>query len=117
MSFERRQKARITRRVYRVRNKQESSVVPKVSVSRSLNHIYAQIIDKTEGKTLESFSSVQLSKAKGSKKEIARAVGLELAKRAKAKGIETVIFDRGQFRYHGRVKELSEGLREGGLKI
>lgn len=117
MGFERKQKDRIKRRVYRVRNKQKDSTLPKVSVHRSLSNIYAQIIDKHAGKTLESFSSIQLENATGSKKEIARAVGLELARRAKAKGIESVVFDRGQYLYHGRVKELSEGMREGGLKF
>jgi large subunit ribosomal protein L18 len=117
VGIEKKQRDRIKRRVFRVRNKQKDSPLPKVSVHRSLSNIYAQIIDKQAGKTLESFSSIQLTNATGTKKEIARAVGIELAKRAKAKGIEAVVFDRGQYLYHGRVKELSEGLREGGLKF
>ncbi|MCX5922245.1 MAG: 50S ribosomal protein L18 [Candidatus Dependentiae bacterium] len=117
MSFEKKQKARIKRRVLRVRSTLKQNIlVPKVSVFRSLKHIYAQIVDMTLGKTVASCSSLELD-ATGSKKEIARSVGLELAKRAKDQGISTVIFDRGRYLYHGRVQELSDGLREGGLKV
>lgn len=90
---------------------------PRVSVFRSLRHIYAQIIDDTEGKTLCSFSSLNLKEKKGSKKEIAYQVGKKLAEIALAKGIKKVVFDRGCYKYHGRVKSLAEGLREGGLEF
>lgn len=89
----------------------------RVSVFRSLNHIYAQIIDDSAGKTIASCSSIDLKKASGDKKAVAHIVGLELAKKAKEQGITAAVFDRGSFLYHGRVKSLAEGLREGGLKI
>jgi len=89
---------------------------PRLSVYRSLGQIYAQIIDDSEGKTLASSSSLKL-KVKGKKSEISKKVGLEIAKAAIAKGINTVVFDRGSFPYHGRVKALAEGAREGGLKF
>ena len=123
MGFERKEKERRNRRILRVRKKLKSSDLPKVSVFRSLNHIYAQLVDTAKGITIASCSSLTLKKSDsknkvtGSKKEIARSVGIELAKMAKEKGINAVIFDRGQFLYHGRVKEVSEGLREGGLQV
>lgn len=89
---------------------------PRVSVFRSLKQIYAQVIDDKKGVTLTSCSSLELA-AKGDKKEVAKEVGLELAKRAHERGVEKVRFDRGRFAYHGRVQALAEGLREGGLKI
>jgi large subunit ribosomal protein L18 len=106
-----------TRRTLRVRNRLKSNVeLPRISVFRSLNQIYAQVIDDAKHQTLISCSSMEI-KAKGDKKLIAKAVGVELAKRAREKGIETARFDRGSFLYHGRVKALAEGLREGGLKV
>ena len=105
------------RRAERVRARmREQGDSPRVSVYRSLKQIYAQVIDDTKGKTLASCSSKEL-KAKGDKKDLAKAVGLELAKRARTQGVESVRFDRGSFLYHGRVKALAEGLREGGLKV
>ncbi len=105
------------RRKLRVRNSLNiHSALPRVSVFRSLNQIYAQVIDDNGHKTVTSCSSIEL-KTKGDKKAAAKAVGLELAKRARDKGIEAARFDRGAFLYHGRVKALAEGLREGGLKI
>lgn len=89
----------------------------RVSVFRSLNHIYAQIIDDTAHKTVLSCSSLELKNIPGDKKSIARAVGLELAKRAQEKGLTAAVFDRGSFLYHGRVAALADGLREGGLNI
>ncbi len=89
----------------------------RVSVFRSLRHIYAQVIDDSIGKTLVSCSSLDLENLSGDKKAIAQAIGFELAKRAQNKGITTAVFDRGSFLYHGRVKALAEGLRDGGLKI
>lgn len=92
---------------------------PRLSVYRSNKEIYAQVIDDNEGKTLVSASSrdKELSKAKGTKTEIAALVGKALAEKAKKAGIEAVAFDRGGNLYHGRVKSLAEGAREGGLKF
>ncbi|HPE15731.1 MAG TPA: 50S ribosomal protein L18 [Oscillospiraceae bacterium] len=89
---------------------------PRLNVFRSEANIYAQIIDDTTGHTLATASSQEKEfEGKGSNKEAAKKVGLLVAQRAKEKGIETVVFDRGGYLYHGRVKELAEGAREGGL--
>ncbi len=92
---------------------------PRLSVFRSNKEIYAQVIDDTSGKTLAAASSrdKDLSDAKGTKSEIATAVGKALADKAIKAGVETVAFDRGGYLYHGRVKSLAEGAREGGLKF
>lgn len=91
--------------------------MPRVAVFRSLNHIYAQIIDDSVGSTIVSFSSLNLKEKKADKKTIAKEVGLQLGKLALGKSLEKVFFDRGRYLYHGRVKALAEGLREGGLKF
>lgn len=112
-------KDRITaaRRVLRVRAKvKRYGMPPRVSVFRSLKHMYAQIIDDMNQQTIASCSSLEMD-VKGDKSTVARAIGLELAKRAKAKGIDAVVFDRGRFKFHGRVKALADGLREGTLKF
>jgi large subunit ribosomal protein L18 len=89
---------------------------PRLNVFRSLNHIYAQIIDDTKGVTLASASSQDKSiETPGGNKQTARKIGQLVAERAKAVGVTTVVFDRGGYLYHGRVKELAEGAREGGL--
>jgi len=90
---------------------------PRLSVFRSEKNIYAQIIDDVAGNTLVAASSVEKDFGPGSNKEAARKVGKLVAERALAKGIEEVVFDRGGYIYHGRVKELAEGAREGGLKF
>jgi len=94
---------------------------PRLSVFRSLKHIFAQLVDDTTGKVLVSTSSISKeirNSVDGKKKtEISKAVGLLLAQKAKAAGIEAVRFDRGGYLYHGRVKALAEGAREGGLKF
>ena len=91
---------------------------PRLSVVRSAKHIYAQIIDDVNGVTLASASSMEKGfEGFGGNKEAAKAVGEAIAKRALAKGIEEVTFDRGGFLYHGRVKELADGAREAGLKF
>ncbi len=91
---------------------------PRLCVFRSEKNIYAQIIDDVAGKTLVSASSVEKDfEGSGSNKEAARKVGKTIAERAVAKGIEDVVFDRGGYIYHGRVQELAEGAREGGLKF
>ena len=91
---------------------------PRLSVFRSEKHIYAQLIDDVAGKTLVSASSVEKGfEGLGSNKEAARKVGKTVAERAVKAGIEEVVFDRGGYIYHGRVQELAEGAREGGLKF
>lgn len=113
-------KDRITaaRRTLRVRSKvKRYGMPPRVSVFRSLKHMYAQIIDDMNHSTLASCSSLDIEPLKGDKTAVAYAIGLELAKRAKEKGVETVVFDRGRFKFHGRVKALADGLREGTLKF
>lgn len=91
---------------------------PRLNVFRSNVHIYAQIIDDTTGKTLVSSSSIEKDfDNSGTKKEKAKKVGGILAKKAAEAGIKAVVFDRGGYKYHGRVKELAEGAREGGLEF
>ena len=94
---------------------------PRLNVFRSRNDIYAQVIDDETGHTLVSASTIDgelRSKMKGlTKTEQAKEVGLVVAERAKAKGVETVVFDRGGYRYIGRVKALADGAREGGLQF
>lgn len=89
---------------------------PRLSVSRSLHHLYLQMIDDEAGKTLVSLHTRNL-KDKGTKTAIAEAAGLAFAKAALDKKINTCIFDRAGYKYHGRVKALAEGLRKGGLKF
>ncbi|MGI5936422.1 MAG: 50S ribosomal protein L18 [Oscillospiraceae bacterium] len=91
---------------------------PRLCVFRSLNHIYAQIIDDVNVRTLVAASSVEKDFGEyGGNCEAARKVGKLVAQRAVEKGIEKVVFDRGGYIYHGRVKALAEGAREGGLKF
>lgn len=91
---------------------------PRLCVFRSENHIYAQIIDDVTGNTLVSASSVEKGfEGKGGNVEAAKKIGAAVAERALQKGIEEVVFDRGGYIYHGRVKALAEGAREGGLKF
>ena len=90
---------------------------PRLAVYRSENNISAQIIDDVKGVTLVSASSYEKEFATGGNKEAARKVGKLVAERATEKGITEVVFDRGGYLYHGRVSELAEGAREGGLKF
>ncbi len=91
---------------------------PRLNVFRSLQNIYAQLIDDTKGETIVSASSVEKEfKEYGGNKTAARKVGEMLAKRAVEKSITRVVFDRGGYIYHGRVQELAEGARKGGLKF
>lgn len=87
---------------------------PRLSVFRANQHIYGQLIDDAAGKTIISASSLEL-KAKAKKSEAATEVGKLVAKKALEKGIKAVVFDRGGYAYHGRVKALADGAREGGL--
>ncbi len=89
---------------------------PRLSVFRSNKHIFLQLIDDNSGKTLVSANDLK-TKKKATKTEIAKEVGKELAKLAKAKKIKKVVFDRGGYKYHGRVKASAEGAREGGLNF
>lgn len=103
---------------YRIRKKiSGTSECPRLAVFRSNKHIYAQLIDDVAGHTLASASSRLLSDAKANKTEIAKQVGMAIAKIAAEKNITSVTYDRGGYLYHGRVKALAEGAREGGLKF
>lgn len=94
---------------------------PRLNIYRSSAHIYAQLVDDTQGHTIVAASTLDgdvLGQAKGTTKtERAHAVGIVIAERAKAAGVETVVFDRGGFKYHGRVKAVADGARETGLKF
>ncbi|MDO4940814.1 MAG: 50S ribosomal protein L18 [Erysipelotrichaceae bacterium] len=106
------------RRHERIRNKVVGTEsCPRLSVFRSNAHIHAQIIDDAKSTTLVSCSSVELKLENGGNVEAAKQVGTELANRAKAKGIENVVFDRGGYIYHGRVQALAEAAREAGLNF
>ncbi len=118
MSLLKRLKLRLNRRALRVRAAQKSrGSKVRISVFRSLNHIYAQLIDDSKHETLASLSSLGLKNAQGSKKEVAKQVGVKLGKMAVDKQITDVYFDRGGYLYHGRVQSLADGLREAGLKF
>ena len=114
-----RDKAAVRRAVHtrirrRVRGTQER---PRLAIFRSLNHIYAQVIDDERAVTIASASTVEkdLRGGSGGNVEAARRVGRAIAERAIAKGVEQVVFDRGGFRFHGRVKALTDAAREAGL--
>lgn len=94
-----------------------TAVRPRLSVFRSNKAIYAQLIDDLAGVTIVSVSSSQVEQSSGSKLEISANVGRSLAAKAQEKGITEVVFDRSGYLYHGRVKSLAEGAREGGLKF
>ena len=102
----------------RVRKKvQGTATRPRLSVFRSNKEIYAQLIDDASAVTLVSAASSKLASSGGNKTETAGLVGKEIAEKAKALGVEAVVFDRGCYIYHGRVKALAEGAREGGLQF
>jgi large subunit ribosomal protein L18 len=105
----------------RIRKKMEGSAErPRLNVYRSLNHIYVQVIDDLSGKTLVSASTAEgkkESRVKGGNVASAKVVGKTIAERAKAKGVTKVVFDRGGYIYHGRVKALADAAREAGLKF
>lgn len=88
---------------------------PRLNIFRSLNHIYAQVIDDTAGRTLVAASTLDKGLDQAAKMQEATTVGKLVAERAKALGITKVVFDRGGYLYHGRVKALADGAREGGL--
>ncbi len=110
----------------RIRKKMQGTAQrPRLNVYRSLNHIYVQVIDDLHGKTLVSASTAEGKKADGTKDAkraggnvaSAKAVGKAIAERAKAKGVTKVVFDRGGYIYHGRVKALADAAREAGLQF
>jgi large subunit ribosomal protein L18 len=90
---------------------------PRLSVFRSAKYIYAQVIDDTTGRTVAAASSRETDLAGDSKVDVARSVGRAVAERAKAAGVSAVVLDRGGYQYHGRVRSLAEGAREGGLNL
>lgn len=95
--------------------------VPRLFVFRSNKHIYVQAIDDAAGKTVAHASDINILKEQKSEKknktEIAKTVGAEMAKKLKEKTVSKIVFDRGGYKYHGRVKALAEGAREGGIKF
>jgi large subunit ribosomal protein L18 len=105
------------RRAYRTRNKIKATAErPRLSVFRSSQHIYAQVIDDAKGITVAAASSKAMGdKAVGKKSEVAALVGKAIAEAALAQGVKQVVFDRGAYQYHGRVKALADAAREGGL--
>jgi large subunit ribosomal protein L18 len=113
---QKRKKIAHDRRAQSVRSKIKRDK-PRVAIFRSAEHIYAQIVDDAQGKTLVACSTVTLKNLSGDKKEQAAAVGKELAKQALDAGLSKVSFDRGGFLYHGRVRALADALRAGGLEI
>jgi large subunit ribosomal protein L18 len=121
MAKKSRKEARLRRHI-RVRAKISGTAErPRLNVFRSLDNIYVQVIDDERGATLVSASTIDKEvapKVDGKNKtEAAKIVGMAVAERAKAIGIVEVVFDRGGYRYHGRIKALAEGAREGGLKF
>jgi large subunit ribosomal protein L18 len=109
--------ARVRRHV-RVREKIRGSAArPRLAIFRSLVHIYGQLIDDDSGKTIAAASSLDAKDGKGKKSERAKAVGALLGERAKAAGVKEAVFDRGGYRYHGRVKALADAVRASGVKL
>lgn len=111
---------RRTKIKYRIRKRIKGTAEkPRLSVFRSNKAIYAQVIDDLAGRTLAAASSVskEIGDKKMTKTEAAKMVGKLIAEKAKEAGIETIVFDRNGYLYHGRVKSLAEGAREGGLKF
>ncbi len=109
----------IRKRVHaRIRERIEGTAErPRLNVYRSLNHIYAQVIDDTHGRTLVSASTIADKVKTGGNVAAAREIGRLVAERAKEKGIKQVVYDRGGYLYHGRIKALADAAREGGLEF
>lgn len=107
-----------TRQIRTRAKTQGTAAKPRLSVFRSNKHIYAQIIDDEKRETIVGVSEKELSgKEKINKTDKSKELGMLIAKKALAKKIKEIVFDRGSYRYHGRVKALAEGAREGGLKF
>lgn len=109
--------ARIRRHKRVRRNLSGTSSRPRLNVFRSNTHIYAQVIDDSQGHTLVAANSLQIEAGSGDKTDAARRVGSLVASRAQEAGITSVVFDRGGYVYHGRVKALADAARKGGLKF
>ena len=109
----------IRRRIHsRIRAKLSGTTErPRLNVYRSLNHIYAQLIDDQKGETLAAVSTLALKVKTGGNVAAAKEIGKAIAEKATSKGIKKVVFDRGGFLYHGRIKALAEAAREGGLEF
>jgi large subunit ribosomal protein L18 len=109
----------IRRRIHeRIRHKVRGSEDrPRLAVFRSLKHIYAQLIDDTHGRTLVAACSTEKNGANGGNVAGAKKIGQLVAERAKEKGIKKIVFDRGGFLYHGRIKALADAVREAGLEF
>jgi large subunit ribosomal protein L18 len=109
----------IRKRIHsRIREKLSGSAErPRLNVYRSLNHIYAQVIDDQKRETIASASSLDLKLKTGGNVAAAKEIGKAIAERAKERGIKKVVFDRGGFLYHGRIKALADAAREGGLEF
>ncbi len=113
----------VIRRHFRVRKRVTGSTArPRLVVTRSARHIYAQVVDDTRGHTLASASTLDVSlrgagSSAGTKSSAATAVGTLIAERARAAGVEAVVFDRGGRKYHGRIAALADGAREAGLRF
>jgi large subunit ribosomal protein L18 len=111
------------RRTNRVRNRLRQGTRPRLSVFRSHKHIYAQVIDDAQGRTLAAASTAekdiagQLNGSHGGNKDAAAVVGRAIAERAKAAGVGPVVFDRGSYKYHGRIQALADAAREAGLEF
>jgi large subunit ribosomal protein L18 len=90
---------------------------PRLNVYRSLNHIYAQVVDDQKGETLAAASSLQLKLKTGGNVAAAKEIGKAVAEKAVAKGVKQVVFDRGGYLYHGRIKALADAAREAGLEF
>src|SRR5438477_346899 len=106
------------RKRFRVRKKVRGTAErPRLSVFRSSMHIYAQMIDDETGKTLAAASSLVKGAGYGGNLKAAKVVGTKLAEAAKAAGITSAAFDRGHYRYHGRIKALADAVREGGIQF
>ncbi len=112
-------RSEIRKRIHaRIREKVSGTTErPRLNVYRSLNHIYAQVIDDQKGETLASASSLALKLKTGGNVAVAKEIGKAVAEKAVAKGIKQVVFDRGGYLYHGRIKALADAAREAGLEF
>ena len=122
MNAQQLKKVRLARRTLSTRSHlRQNSSLPRLSVFRSTKHISAQVIDDSTGRTIAAATTTSKALATGllgkNKSQRAAFLGAEIAKRAKAAGVDTVVFDRGPCRYHGRVKALADAAREAGLKF
>ncbi|RLC38778.1 50S ribosomal protein L18 [Candidatus Falkowbacteria bacterium] len=118
MNKEKEKKYKLDRKKKKIRAKISGTKdCPRLSVFRSSKEMYLQLIDDSEGKTLISAYTKELKESKSDKTQLALALGGLMAEKAKKKKIEKIVFDRGGYKYHGRVKAAAEGMRKGGLKF